>query len=169
MACSTRSLFLHKKHKLRHDEKLCLVTFYRCGNTLRFPWARDEPPREKPTHCGVSSSSLSHRSLRVFPSLVLRLRSIGGIKIVIEKTALYHITSPGERRVVTPAGTARVRRPRRVFFSRRLRPCPRKASARSDPGRRVENKFVTSHFTETAILVNNDINANNHLELVTMI
>ncbi len=137
---SKRLFFLHKIHKMRHDEKLCLVTFYRCGNTLRFPWARYDPPREKPTHCGVSSSSLSHRSLRVFPSLVLRLRSIGGIKIVM-KTALYHITSPGERRVVTPAGTVRVRRPRRVFFSRRLRPCPRKTSARSDLGRRSRIRF----------------------------
>src|SRR5699024_4173604 len=50
--------------------------------------------------------------------------------------------SPGEWRVVTPAGIARVRRPHRVGFSRRLRPCPRKASTRSDPGRREMHVLI---------------------------
>ena len=73
----------------------------------------------------------------------------------VQKLASYHFISPGEWRVVTPAGIARVRRPRRVVFSRRMRPCPRKASTRSDLGRRemhilIEKKpAVMSQFIST--------------------
>src|SRR5699024_9226292 len=77
----------------------------------------------------------SRRSLRVFPSLVLHLLPLARVARV-QKLASTHFISPGEWRVVTPAGIARVRRPHRVVFSRRLRPCPRKASIWSDPGRR---------------------------------
>ena len=60
----------------------------------------------------------------------------------VQKLASTHFISPGEWRVVTPAGIARVRRSRRVVFSRRLRPCPRKASTRSDPGRREMHVLI---------------------------
>src|SRR5699024_11839354 len=76
-------------------------------------------------------------------------------------SSVNSLTSPGERRAVTPrkykpiffvrckscrslpcpAGIARVRRPRRVVFSRRLRPCPRKASARIDPRRQQKHTY----------------------------
>src|SRR5699024_2100790 len=78
----------------------------------------------------------------------------------VQKSASPHFISPGKWRVVTPAGIARVRRPHRVVFSRRLRPCPRKASTRSDPGRRemhvliAKNPAVTSQFISTTIKSN---------------
>jgi len=43
---------------------------HRFEKPLRFPWARNKPPHEKYTRCGVFSSSLSHWSLRVFPTLM---------------------------------------------------------------------------------------------------
>jgi len=129
--------------------------FTRFGNTLRFPRVTREPPRT--SFCGVSLWPLFpqdkesffeihrtqkkrfsfSRSLRVFSPLVLHL-----LPLTVVVRVSYHSTSPGEWRVVTPAGIARVRRPRRVVFSRRLRPCPRKASTWSEPGRREMHALI---------------------------
>jgi len=57
-------------------------------------------------------------------------------------SSIMSFTSPGEWRVVTPAEIALVRRHQRVVFSRRLRPCPRKAYTRSDPGRQKHHIFL---------------------------
>src|SRR5690625_737376 len=107
--------------------------FTRFGNTLRFPGAAGEPPRANALR-GLAEAFSPPRSLRVFPSLVLHLLPLA-IVVRVQKLASNHFISPGKWRVVTPAGIARVRSPRRVVFSRRLRPCPRKASTWSDPGR----------------------------------
>ena len=107
------------------------------------------------THCGVSSRPLLPQIFSVgraftrspqespcFSSASLLTTYCGSNSNI--KTS-YNFTSPGEWRAVTPAGTARVRRPRRVVFSRRLRPYPRKASARSDPGRRELHYLAASN------------------------
>src|SRR5690625_1036427 len=105
---------------------------YRVGNTLRFPRVTREPPR---------TIVLWGLTLATVPAGVfvyfLRWYRITNQKLCSnQEIALNHYTSPGEWRAMTPVGIARVRRPRRAVFSRRLRPCPRKASAQSDPGRR---------------------------------
>jgi hypothetical protein len=51
-----------------------------------------------------------------FPELVRRLLQL--LHMLISKITSYNFTSPGERRAVTPAGTARVRRPEEWFSLR---------------------------------------------------
>jgi hypothetical protein len=75
-----------------------------------------------------------------FPELVRRLLKI--THMIISRKVFYSFTSPGERRAVTPAGIARVRRPRRVVFSRRAEAMPAERSANSDSGRRYKDKFL---------------------------
>jgi len=96
--------------------------FTRFGNTLRFPGAAGEPPRANALR-GLTEAFgaaitrptqdiCSPRSLRVFPPLVLHLLPLT-IVVRVQKIVSYHFISPGKWRVVTPAGIARVRRPRR--------------------------------------------------------
>src|SRR5699024_3065741 len=107
----------------------------------------------------------SPRSLRVFPPLVLHLLPLA-IVVPGQKLASNHFISPGKWRVVTPGtaitrptenicgNSTCPKTPQnclkegrlKPFFAnnvdipfaraRRLRPCPWKASTRSDPGRR---------------------------------
>src|SRR5690625_4389086 len=92
------------------------------------------------THCGVSSRPLLPQESPCFSSASFSLLTTDCDSNNNIKTS-YNFTSSGEWRAVTPAGTARVRRPRRVVFSRRLRPCPRKASARIDPERQQKHTY----------------------------
>jgi len=86
--------------------------------------------------CGVSLWSLfpQESSCITFAGICLLIINFFVIKKLRWTNTLVRVS--GGRRAVTPVGIARVRRPRRVIFSRRLRPCPRKASDQSDPGRR---------------------------------
>src|SRR5699024_11115706 len=92
------------------------------------------------THCGVSSRPQLPQESPCFFFAGIAYTTISYSSTSIKNIQPLH--SPGEWRVVTPAGIARVRRPHRVVFSRRLRPCPRKASTRSDPGRRERHVLI---------------------------
>src|SRR5699024_686658 len=87
------------------------------------------------THCGVSSRPQLPQESPCFFFAGIAFTTISYSSTSI-KISIQPLHSSGKRRAVTPVGIARVRRPRRVIFSRRLRPCPRKASAQSDTGRR---------------------------------